>query len=42
MYYRPIAARVPGPKLAAGFTAIWWTITLSFALARVALIDSGT
>jgi hypothetical protein len=42
MYYRPIVARLPEPKLAAVFTAIWWIITLTFALAGLALIYSGT
>jgi hypothetical protein len=42
MYYRPIAAHVPEPKLTAVFTAIWWIIPLTFALAGLALIYSGT
>jgi hypothetical protein len=34
--------RVPEPKLTAVFTAIWWMITLTFAVAGLALIYSGT
>ena len=42
MYYRPLASRVTEPLVASVLAALWWIVTLHFALSGLALIYVGS